>query len=199
MGEPLPRKKSKLLTWTIVAIIAIIITSVVLYVLYAGSPATPQLSDPENDVVVSVGTQYSGMIDVVGASLEANRTTLRVTINVRDPVSNVSDGEYARWNVTVILENETDVLRTYEVSVDMNSTQLTGYIVDVETQNVQSCQVEHYQKSLTMLAIMDDLQSAKTIESNILTTYEKYSGNELITSASDVAPDQGLQQTVLKP
>lgn len=58
MGEPLPKKKSKLLTWTAVAIIAIIITSVILYVLYVGPPATQQLSDPENDVVVSVGTQY---------------------------------------------------------------------------------------------------------------------------------------------
>jgi hypothetical protein len=46
---------------------------------------------------------------------------------------------------------------------------------------------------------MDELQSAKTIEWNILTMFEKYSGNELITSASDMAPDQGLQQTVLKP
>jgi hypothetical protein len=197
MGEPPRKKKSKLLMLTVVAVIAILVTSAILYRLYAGTSATFQLNDPANDVVLSVGTQYPGMIDVVSAMLEANGTALNVTINVEDTVSYIGSGEYAQWNITLILENDTDVLKTYEISVNMNSTQLTGSIVDVDEETVQTCQVEHHENSLTVVAAMSELSGTRVIEWSILTTYESYSGDELITSASDMAPDESLQQTVL--
>ena len=183
----------------VIAIIAVVIASVIVYRLYLGTPATSQLSDPSNDVELSIGTQYPGMIDVVSAALDVNETTFNITINVRDPFHDLGDGEIAQWNVTVILESETDVLKTYEIGVNMNSTQLAGSIVDVETQNVQSCQVSHQTNSLAVLAVANALPSAKTIEWRILTSYEQYSGGELTTSASDLAPDEDLQETVLKP
>lgn len=182
----------------VLAMIVVVITSVVLYRLYVATPATSQLSDPSNDVMLSMGTQYPGVVDVVSAALEVNGTTLNVTIYVGDPFYSFGDREIAQWNVTAILENETNVLRTCEVGVNMNSTQLVGSIVDVETQNVQTCQVSHRGNSLTVLAVVDELSSAGTIEWRILTSYERYSGGELITSASDLAPDEGLQKTVLK-
>lgn len=183
----------------VVAVIAILVTSAVLYRLYVGTSDKSQLNDPANDVVLSVGTQYPGMIDIVSATLEANGTALNVTINVEDTVSYLGNGEYAQWNVTLILENDTDVLKTYEGSVNMNSTQLTGVIVDVDGGTVQTCQVEHHENSLTVVAVADELGGTRVIEWSILTTYEGYSGDELITSASDMAPDEGLQQTVLGP
>ena len=182
-----------------VAFIVILAVSVVFYRLYVGTPATSQLSDPANDVTLSMGTQYPGMIDVVGGVLMVNGTTLTVTVNVRDPVSSLGDGEIAQWNVTVILENETDVLKTYEISLEMNSSQLTGSIVDVETQSVRTCQVQYSGNSLTVFAVEDELPKARTVEWNVLTLYEQYSGGELVTSASDLAPDEGLQTTALKP
>lgn len=183
----------------VIAVIVVVVVSVVVYRLHVGAPASSQLNDPANDVVLSMGTQYPGMIDVVGATLEVNGTTLNVTINVRDPFTSLGQGETAQWNVTVILENETDVLKTYKITVNMDSTGMTGYIVDVETQNARSCQVSYQAKSLTVLAVVEELPSAKTIEWNILTNYEQYSGDDLITSASDLAPDEGLQKTVLNP
>lgn len=199
MGEPSFKKRFKLLMLIVIATSVVVTTSIILYRLYVGTPATSQLSDPSNDVELSMGTQYPGMIDVVSAALDVNGTTLNVTINVKDPFRSLFDGEIVRWNVTVILENETDVLETYEVCVNMNSTQLTGSIMDVETQNMQSCQVSHQTNSLTVLAVLDALPSARTIEWRILASYEKYSGDELDTSASDLAPDESLQKTVLKP
>jgi len=199
MGELPRKKKSKVLMLIVVAVIAILVTSAVLYRLYVGTSDKSQLNDPANDVVLSVGTQYPGMIDIVSATLEANGTALNVTINVEDTVSYLGNGEYAQWNVTLILENDTDVLKTYEGSVNMNSTQLTGVIVDVDGGTVQTCQVEHHENSLTVVAVADELGGTRVIEWSILTTYEGYSGDELITSASDMAPDEGLQQTVLGP
>jgi len=80
----------------------------------------------------------------------------------------------------------------------MNSTDLTGYVVEVEEQKMQGCQVNRSKNSLTVLAVIDELQGAKEIEWFILTIYERFSGDELTTSASDIAPDEGLQKTVLK-
>jgi hypothetical protein len=197
MGQPPRKKKSKLLMLIVVAVIAVLVTSVILYRLYVGTSASSQLDDPSNDVVLSVGTQYPGMIDVVSAALKVNGTTLTLTVNVADPVSVLGDGEYAQWNITLILENDTDVLKTYMISVNMNSTQLTGSVVDVDAGTVQTCQVNYNKNSLTVVAVMSELNGTKMIEWNILTTYESYSGDELITSASDMAPDESLQQTVL--
>jgi hypothetical protein len=193
------KKKRKLLVFVAVAIAAAIVASVVLYSLFAGTSNSFQLTDPANDVVLNVGTQYPGMIDVVSASLAVNGAELNVTINLRSPVSNLSDSEYAQWNVTLVLQNETDVLKTYEICVNMNSTQMTAQIEDVDTQTVQNCQVEYHQNSLTVRSVIDELPRTKTIEWGIVTTYEQYSGGELITSASDLAPDEGLQETVLTP
>jgi hypothetical protein len=193
------KPKRLLIVLVSVGIFAVIIASFVWYRLYSGSSGTSQLSDPANDVVLSMGTHYPGMIDVVNGTLEANGKTLNVTINGRDLVSNLSDGEIAQWNVTVILETETDVLKTYEIGAQMNSTQLTGIIVDVMAQKAQSCLVQYGNNSLNVHTVVDELLSAKTVEWNVLTTYEQYSGSELITSASDMAPDEGLQSTALNP
>jgi hypothetical protein len=193
------KPKRLLIVLVSVGIFAVIIASFVWYRLYSGSSGTSQLSDPANDVVLSMGTHYPGMIDVVNGTLEANGKTLNVTINGRDLVSNLSDGEIAQWNVTVILETETDVLKTYEIGAQMNSTQLTGIIVDVMAQKAQSCLVQYGNNSLNVHTVVDELLSAKTVEWNVLTTYEQYSGGELITSASDMAPDEGLQSTALNP
>lgn len=195
MGQA-SRKKSKLLILIVVAVIAVLVTSVILYRLAVETRASWQLNGSAG-VVVSVGTQYPGMIDVVSAGLKVNGTTLTVTVNGRDPVSVLGRGEDAQWNITLILENDTSVLKTYMINVNMNSTQLTGSLADVDSGTAQTCQVTTLKNSLTMDAVMSELNGTKVIEWNILTTYESYSGNELITSASDIAPAIGLQQTVL--
>jgi hypothetical protein len=199
MEGPVARKRSKLWVWAVIMIVAALVTLIAVYRLRGESPEKYQLSDPVNDVVLSLGTQYPGMIDVVGASLGANDTVLSVNITVRDPVSSLGDGEWAEWNVTVILENETDTLRVYEISVQLNSTVLAGVVDEIGGQSVRACEVSYYGGRLMLQAPADDLQNTKTVEWSILTTYEKYVGNELVTSASDIAPDEGLQQTVLRP
>lgn len=178
MGASPRKRKSKLLMLIVVAVIAIVVASVVLYRLNVGGPISSQLNDPVNDVVVSVGSSYPGMIDVVSATLGVNGTMLNVTINVADSVSSLGDDENAQWNVTLILENDTDVLKTYMISVIMNSTQFSGSIVDVDVGTVQTCQVSYFKNSLSAAASVSELEGTKVIEWNILTTYESFSGGE---------------------
>jgi hypothetical protein len=196
MGQPPRRKKSKLLMLIAAAVIAVLVTSVILYRLYVGPSTSPEINDPTNDEVLSLGTLYPGMMDVVSAALRVNGTALTVTVEGRAPVSVLGDGEYGQWNITLILENDTDVLKTYVVCVSMNSTQLTGSVVDVGAGTVKTCQVE-YKNSLTVVAGMSELNRTKVIFWNVLATYVSYSGDQLVTSASDMDPDQGLQQTIL--
>lgn len=194
------QSRSRLLMLTVVAVLAIVVVLVVSFVLvglFTGPPSAFQLNDPSNDVVVSAGTQYPGMIDVAGAGLTRTGTTLTVTVNVRDAVSSLSSGQYAQWNITLILENDTDVQKTFVATLNMNSTSFTGAIVDVADGTVQTCQVGYGFKNVTMTAVIGELTQTRVIEWNILSTYESYAGNELVTSASDLAPDAGLQSTVL--
>lgn len=47
-------------------------------------------------------------------------------------------------------------------------------------------------------ASIDELESTKEVQWFIVTSYEKYSGDELIISATDIAPEEGLQTNTLK-
>jgi hypothetical protein len=142
-----------------------------------------------------MGTEYPGMIDVLNAALNVNGETLNITINVKDPISGVGAGEHAQWNVTIIVLN--NVTKTYEVCVNLNSTLLSGYVVEIEGLNAKTCQVETYKNSLTIHTIIDELQSANEVQWFILTTFETYSENVLTFSGHDIAPDEGLQTTLL--
>jgi hypothetical protein len=196
-------KKSRLLTWIAFVIIAILATSFLVYLcvslyLYMQTPTNVGnlLEDPENDVVLNIGTEYPGMIDVDNAALEVNGTSLKITITVKDTIPDLDDGEYAQWNVTLILENEP--LKMYEICAELNSTQLSGYATEIGGSKAITCQVEYYQNSLTLSTLIDELQDANEVEWFIVTTFEKSSEEELIIVGSDIAPDEGLQTTILE-
>jgi prophage tail gpP-like protein len=194
--EKLSHKNRLVLSVAIVTMVVVLVTSVVLYSMFTTTPEN-QLSDLSNDVVLNVGESYPGMIDVVDGKLDANGTTLTITINGRDSTVSLGDDEFAYWNVTLILENN-DSLRAYNIWVELNSTRCAGYVQEIQDQNVRTCQVE-YNNSMTVLVVFDELPNAKQAEWSVLTAYEKWSGGDLIVSASDTAPDEGLQTTVLQP
>jgi hypothetical protein len=203
MEKPLHEKRSRLPAWMAFAIIAILATSLVVYLyvslyLLMNAPTNVGnlLKDAENDVVLNIGTEYPGMIDVDNATLEVNGTSLKITINVKDTIPDLNNGENAQWNVTIILENEP--LTMYEICAKLNSTQLSGYATEIGEPKAIDCQVEYHQNSLTLNALIDELQDAKEAQWFILTTFEKSSENELVTSGSDIAPDEGIQRTILK-
>jgi prophage tail gpP-like protein len=194
--KTLSHKNRLVLSVAIVTMVVVLVASVVLYSVFTTTPEN-QLSDLSNDVVLDVGEDYPGMIDVIDGRLEANGTTLKITINGRDSIVSLGDGEFAYWNVTLILENN-DSLRAYDVWVELNATRGAGYVQEIQDQNVRTCQVE-YNNSMTVFVVFDELPNAKQAEWSVLTAYEKWSGGDLIVSASDTAPDDGLQTTVLRP
>jgi len=189
----------------VIAIVAIFIGTVaLLYHQYAVETSTQSsLEDPEGDVEPT-GEEYRGIIDVIYVKLEFSAEVFELTITVKDYVPEHLDyGEYAQWAARVILIDETEeLLAAYEVWMEMNSTlkqgELVGYFREFGAEEAESCKVERNGNSLGILATLDGLQSAKEIHWSISTTFEKWSGSELMTAEFDYAPDEGFQRTILR-
>jgi hypothetical protein len=191
-----PKKKTKLLIGAALAIIVVVATSLVL--LYSSSmtgPTNPRLDDPENDVISNEETATLGMIDITHAELEVNEKTLKITINLKGPLAILTQNESIQWNVTIILDEGT---AAYEIFAEKNSTQLKGYVVEMMNWTSKPCQTDFQKNTLTLLTSIDELENTKEVQWFIVTSYEKHSGDELIISATDIAPDEGLQTNTLK-
>ena len=175
---------------------AILIVAVGLVALYGfnGMP-NAQVNEAQNDMQVNVGSGYPGMVDMVSASIEKNQSTLNATINVKEPVTALREKESAQFDIIVILENEQDVLQTYELRIDINATGMFGLVQDVQTKNQQPLQLNADGHKLTITAVLGELNNATKAEWNIYSTYEKLAGNQIISSAYDFIPDEGLRTT----
>jgi hypothetical protein len=189
-------ERKRLLIFMVVAIVGVLIALILIYSVYMQArPVGSTFSDPSGDAELYVGTEYPGMVDVVGATLQVTGNELKVTISVRDVIPTLDATQNAQYNVTVILQN--DVLKAYVISANLTSIGLTGHIVELGETNATVCQTTYDQKSLTMRTTIDELQSTKEINWFVLTTYDKYSGDQLVASGSDIAPKDGYQTTIL--
>ncbi|MCP8307181.1 MAG: hypothetical protein H3Z53_08535 [archaeon] len=185
-----------------IAIVAILIGAVaLLYHPYVTeNPTQAWLEDSEDDVEF-IGEDYPSIIDVTYAELEVNEGVLKFTITVMDSIPEyLNNGEYAQWMAIIILQD--GLFRAYEVYMEMNSTlnqgELVGYFREIGEQEAEPCVVERNGNSLIIFAPLDELQSSREILWSILTTFEKWSGYELIANGIDYAPDEGFQRTILK-
>ena len=176
---------------------AVIIVTLVI-VVFSGFIGFPnaQIKEFQNDVQVNIGSSYPGIIDIVNASIEKNEGELNVALNLRNSIVALGEGESAQFDIILILENEEDVLQSYELIVDMNKTGLFGVVEDVQTKNQQPIQLIVAANLLKISTTLIELNSATKAEWNICSTYQKISGNQIISSAWDFIPDQGLRTTV---
>ncbi len=184
--------KSRILA-TLVAVLLLSALIAAVFFGLNGNPPSAQGSDPQNDIQTDVGSSYPGMIDIVEASIQKNQSTFNAIITVKDPITTLGEDESAQFDMIVILENEEDVLQTYEFRVDINATGMFGIVQDVQTKNPQPLQLNSDGNKLTMTAILSELNDATKAEWNIYSTYEKISGDQVVDSAHDFVPDEGLR------
>lgn len=182
----------------LVPIVAILLVSVVLAVAFAGLIGAPstQANEKQNDLQVNIGSSYPGIADMVSASVAKTGSTLNATITVKDPIVPLTEEETAQYDMVIILENQEDVLQTYELRVDINATGVFGVVQDVQTKNQQHVELLADGNTLKISADLPELINATQAEWNINSTYEKLSDNQIVTSAWDFIPDQGLRITV---
>ena len=149
-----------------------------------------QLSDA-GAVFVSEGSGYPGIVDLVGGSLNVTGSSVGVSVVVGGVVSSVSEGESVQWNVLLVLENQTAALKTYTVSLELNSSGFFGVWTDVASGAVVPCNASYVGSSLFAQANVD-LGGVTRIEWNVNSIYQSYSDGVLVAYASDSAPSMGF-------
>jgi hypothetical protein len=182
----------------IVLVVAVLLTTTILSIAILNFKAAPnsQSKETENDLQVNIGSAYPGVADLVSASIAKAGSTLNVNISVKDTITPLAEQETAQYNMVLIIENGTDVLQTYELRIDMNSTGLFGVIQDVQTKNQQRIDLEVFDSTLKMSTDFVELNDATQAEWNLNSSYEKVENNQIVVSAWDFIPNQGLTTTI---
>ena len=181
----------------VVVVVAVLVVAVILYDFSSGlSPSSSsgsvngQLSNA-GEVFVSEGSGYPLIVDLIGGSLNATGSSVRVSIVVGGVVSSVSAGESVQWNVLLVLENQTATLKTYTVSLELNSSGFFGVWSDVASGEVVPSNTSYVGSSLFAQANIN-LGGVTMIEWNVNSIYQNYSDGVLVAYASDAAPATGF-------
>ncbi len=186
--------KFKIIASIVVAVLIVTLVTVV----FSGFIVAPrsQVSELQDDVQVNIGSSYPGIVDMVHASIAKNEGELNAAITVKDPIAALGDNASAQFDMVLILEKDEDALQTYALRIDVNATGLFGMVEDVQTKNQQPVQLILDGNTLKITMPLAELSSATKAEWNIYSTYEKTSDYQIIASAWDFIPDQGLRTTV---
>jgi hypothetical protein len=182
--------------------ILIIVTVGVAAFLYLSFPSTleaMQLNDPSDDVLLSVGSSYPKAVDITGATLEVNRDQANLTIRTNAQNISINYEGTIIWEAVLIFENQTDVVKTYNLRATLNSTGLFCSIQDVEEETPKNCDIHLQQNKLFISAPLEGLAEFEQVEWSITSTYEESIVGELTTNAFDFAPDEGLHITTVQP
>lgn len=144
----------------------------------------------------SYNTDNKGIIDIVSASIEKDQTTFNLNIQVKDPIIPLGTQESAQFDILTILEDDEEVLNTYEFIININSTGIFCTVQNIQTNILNQTQLVVDGSILSVTSTISELRDAVQAEWNILSTYEVMADNQIIFSAYDFAPDEGIKTTL---
>ena len=124
----------------VVVLVVVVVFSVVLLVFDffpKDEVGSRFLVDSENDVFVSVGDFSPGFVDLSSASVELVGDELVLVVSTREPVVGLGEGEFCDFVVLVVLEDESDVIWSFELDFEFNSTGMFGFVSDLELDEVR--------------------------------------------------------------
>ncbi len=178
-----------------VVVVAVLAVAIILYdfssVPSSGSGSVNGQLSNAGAVFVSEGSGYPGIVHLVGGSLNATGSSVGVNVVVGGVVSSVGEGESVQWNALLVLENQTAALKTYTVSMELNSSGFFGVWTDVASGEVIPCNASYVGSSLFAQANVN-LGGITMIEWNVNSIYQSYSDGVLVAYASDSAPEVGF-------
>jgi len=159
-------------------------------------PSSTTAPIPSPSTGISYDTKNKGMIDIVSASIEKDQTAFKVIVQVKDPIQALGSQESAQFDMIVIIETAEEALQTYELIVDMNSTGVFYRVQDVQSETQRPAQLTIDGNTLTITTTLSELKEATQAEWNLFSTYEVMANNQIIYSAYDFVPDEGIKTTV---
>jgi len=181
-----------------VLLIAIIVVAAAVALYNSLGVTNPEANETQNDVQTNIGSNYPDMVDMVSASIEKQQTTLTTTIRVKEAIISLGEQETVQFNMIAVLENEEDALRTYELIVDINATGIFGFVQDVQTKQQYTAELSVEGDTLTITTTLNELADASQVEWSIYSIFEKLEGNQLVCSAYDFVPDEGMRTTTFE-
>jgi hypothetical protein len=190
--------KSRTIIILSILIIVIIGAAAFLFLSFPSNLEQMQINDPLNDVILSFGSGYPEAVDITGATLEISQDQANLTIRTNEQNINADTGENITWEVILVLENETDVVKTYDLQATLNSTGLFCSAQDVEFGTTTDCNITLQQNKLSISMTFDGMPEFEQVEWNVASTYEEISDGALSANAFDFAPDEGLHLTAVQ-
>ena len=179
-----------------ILIIIAVGAAVFLFLSSRSSLEAMQLNDPSDDVLLTVGSSYPKAVDITGAALEISEDRANLTVRANAPEISVNDEGTMTWDVILVLENQTDVVKAYNLRVTLNSTGLFCLFRDVEEETSKSCIISLQRNKLFVSMPLEGPVKFEQAEWSITSTYEEKTTGKLTTNAFDFAPDEGMHITI---
>jgi len=178
-------------------LVAVLAVAIILYDFSSGpshssssASESGQLSNA-GQVFLSEGSNYPKIVDLIGGSLNATDNSLEASVAVGGAVSSLSEGESVQWNILLVLENQTSTLKTYTVSLELNSSGFFGVWMDVASGTAVPCNATYVGSSLIVQANVN-LGGVTIINWNVNSIYQNFSNGVLVAYATDTAPAVGF-------
>lgn len=180
-----------------VFVVVIVVLVVVFSGFFSGEEDTRVLGDAQNDVFLSLGEASPGMVDLTGASLDVDDGQLVVEFSTRETIVGLGEGEFLVYDVLLVLENESSVIRSFEVTVEVNSSGVLGFLVDVESGEMVVQELVLGLNDVSVVVDVSGFEVPTIVEWSVSSSYERLSGEELVVYALDFMPDDDLHTTYL--
>ena len=180
-----------------VFVVVIVVLVVVFSGFFSGEEDTRVLGDAQNDVFLSLGEASPGMVDLTGASLDVDDGQLVVEFSTRETIVGLGEGEFLVYDVLLVLENESSVIRSFEVTVEVNSSGVLGFLVDVESGEMVVQELVLGLNDVSVVVDVSGFEVPTIVEWSVSSSYERLSGEELVGYALDFMPDDDLHTTYL--
>ena len=190
--------KSQVVIILSILIIVTVGAAVFLFLSLSSNLEGMQINDPLNDVLLSFGSSYPEAVDITGASLEISQDLANLTIRTNEQNIHLDEGETIIWEVILVLENQTDVVKTYDLQTTLNSTGLFCSAQDVEDSTAKNCNISLQQNKLLISMTFNGPLEFEQVEWNVISNYEETMGGELVANAFDFAPDEGMHLTIVQ-
>lgn len=180
-----------------VFVVVIVVLVVVFSGFFSGEEDTRVLGDAQNDVFLSLGEASPGMVDLTGASLDVDDGQLVVEFSTRETIVGLGEGEFLVYDVLLVLENESSVIRSFEVTVEVNSSGVLDFLVDVESGEMVVQELVLGLNDVSVVVDVSGFEVPTIVEWSVSSSYERLSGEELVGYALDFMPDDDLHTTYL--
>jgi hypothetical protein len=190
--------KSKAIIILSILIIVTVGAAVLLFLSLSSNLEGMEINDPRNDVLLSFGSGYPQAVDITGAALEISQEQANLTIRTNEQNINIGERENIIWEAILILENQTDVVKTFDLQATLNSTGLFCSAQDVEDGTTKNCNITLQQNKLLISMTFSELAEFEQVEWNVISSYEETMSGALAANAFDFAPDQGTHLTIVQ-